>query len=120
MYRILRSKALAILWFIIMCVLFFLPGSALPEEHGWMVMIRIDKLIHTFLFAVLFLMWRFAFNPAIKYYTSWLFISVVGYGFAVELIQKYWIPGRTYDLYDFLADTIGSVAGWLVYRYIKK
>ena len=120
MYRVLRSKIVAISWFIIMCVLFFLPGSALPSEHGWMIMIRIDKLVHMFLFAVLFLEWRFAFNPSLKSYSIWLFLLVVAYGLSVELIQKYWIPGRTFDLYDLLADTIGSIAGWLVYTYIKK
>ena len=103
-----------------MCVLFFLPGSALPEEHGWMIMIRIDKLVHIFLFAVLFLELRFAFNSSVKFYTIWLLLAVVTYGLAVELIQKYWIPGRTFDLYDLLADTLGSLAGWVVYRYIKK
>jgi VanZ family protein len=120
MYRILRSKILAITWFIIMCVLFFLPGSALPAEHGWMILIRIDKLVHMFLFAVLFLMCRFAFNFRQKFYTIWLFLSVVAYGLSVELIQKYWIPGRSFDLYDLLADTIGCIAGWLIYTYIKK
>ena len=120
MYRILRSKTLAISWFIIMCVLFFLPGSALPAEHGWMIMIRIDKLVHMFLFATLFLMWRFAFNYPQKFYTIWLFLAVVAYGLVVELVQKYWIPGRSFDLYDLLADSIGSIAGWLVYTYIKK
>ena len=120
MYRILRSKIVAVSWFIIMCVLFFLPGSALPAEHGWMVLIRIDKLVHMFLFAILFLEWRFAFNSRLKFYTFWLLFAVVTYGLAVELIQKYWIPSRTFDLYDLLADTIGALAGWLIYRYIKK
>ena len=120
MYQILRSKIVAISWFIIMCVLFFLPGSALPEEHSWMILIQIDKLVHIFLFAVLFLTWRYAFYSGQKHFTIILFIVVVAFGLVVEIIQKYWIPGRTFDLYDLLADTIGSIAGWLIYRYIKK
>lgn len=120
MYRIFSLRPLAILWFIIMCVLFFLPGSALPEEHGWMILIRIDKLVHIFLFAILFLLWRIAFNLKFRNYTIWLIFLVVAYGLAVELIQKYWIPGRSFDLYDVLADTIGCLVGLLIYMYIKK
>jgi VanZ family protein len=120
MYHILRSKGLAVSWFSIMCVLFFLPGSALPAEHGWMVLIRIDKLVHMFLFAVLFLLWRFAFNFQLRYYTTWLIFTIILYGFLVEVIQKFWIPGRSYDLYDVMADSIGCIAGWLTYTYIKK
>src|SRR5579872_52230 len=100
MARFLHSKTVAILWFLIMCILFFLPGSAIPSETGWMVLIRIDKLVHAGLFAVLFFMWRNAFRLNLKYYTVLLFIACILYGFSVELIQKFWIPGRTFDLFD--------------------
>ncbi|MEJ0083605.1 MAG: VanZ family protein [Puia sp.] len=33
------------------------------------------------------------------------------YGVATELMQKYLIPNRDYDIYDILADSIGAVLG---------
>jgi VanZ family protein len=43
------------------------------------------------------------------------------YGIAMELIQKYFIPNRSFDLKDILADGLGCgiglfISGW----YIKK
>jgi len=43
------------------------------------------------------------------------------YGIAMELVQKYFIPNRSFDLKDILADGLGCAIGLLVSRrYIKK
>jgi len=43
------------------------------------------------------------------------------YGIAMELVQKYFIPNRSCDLKDILADGVGCAIGLLVSRrYIKK
>ena len=41
-------------------------------------------------------------------------IMVVGclYGIAMEIVQKYFIPFRSFDLGDIIADGIGCVAGY--------
>ncbi|MCW3116545.1 MAG: VanZ family protein [Chitinophagaceae bacterium] len=33
------------------------------------------------------------------------------YGIIMEYVQKYFIPNRSFDIVDILADTIGSIAG---------
>jgi len=40
---------------------------------------------------------------------------VVGcfYGIAMEFVQKYFIPFRSFDLGDIIADGIGCAAGYL-------
>ncbi len=39
----------------------------------------------------------------------------------MELVQKYFIPNRSFDLKDILADGLGCVIGLLISgRYIKK
>jgi VanZ family protein len=120
MVRLIQSKTVAVLWFLLMCILFFLPGSAIPEERGWMALIRIDKLVHMGLFAILFFTWRNAFKFQTKYYSLLLIIACIIFGFLVEIIQKYWIPARTFDMYDVLADSTGVVVGWIVYEVYKK
>ena len=47
-------------------------------------------------------------------------IMVLGcfYGIAMELVQKYFIPFRSFDLIDIFADGIGCVAGY--YFSVKK
>jgi VanZ family protein len=43
------------------------------------------------------------------------------YGIAMELVQKYFIPNRSFDLKDILADGLGCSIGLLISgRYIKK
>lgn len=49
-------------------------------------------------------------------------LAAVAYGIGMEYVQKYFIPNRSFDKVDIIADAIGS-AGGLIYcllRYIKK
>jgi VanZ family protein len=39
-------------------------------------------------------------------------ITGIVYGIAMEIVQKYFIPFRSFDLMDILADGIGCVAGY--------
>ena len=45
-----------------------------------------------------------------------IFIIACFYGIAMEYVQKYFIPGRDFDVYDMVADAIGAVGGWIVFR----
>jgi VanZ family protein len=44
------------------------------------------------------------------------------YGIAMEFIQKYFIPNRSFDIADIIADGIGSAIGLIIslMLYIKK
>ena len=118
-WKIFRYKAVAIAWFLIMCVLFFLPGSAFPESD-WMGKIDFDKIIHVGLFSVLLFLWRSSFNLNRPNYGWALLGAAVIYGFTVEVIQLYWIPNRSFDLFDVLADSIGSALGLLIWSRVYK
>jgi len=53
---------------------------------------------------------------------AWIALGSGVYGVIMEYVQKYFIPNRSFDIGDILADTIGSIAG-LVFAtkvYIKK
>jgi len=43
------------------------------------------------------------------------------YGIAMELVQKYFVPYRSFDLIDILADGVGCFIGYLisVKRFVK-
>jgi VanZ family protein len=84
-----------------------------------------DKIAHVGIFFILTLLcWR-----AFHHQTSirWLknravliaFIVATIYGFSDEFHQRF-VPGRSYDLYDFLADSLGAylfvLGHWLFYR----
>ena len=114
-------KWLGVFWFILMTVLFCLPGSALPKAH-WLDKIYFDKWVHIGLFAVAIFFWRFSF-PVFSSSSNWLLLLLAfGYGLSIEFIQKYWIPGRSFDLWDVAADMTGAVGGLLIWLrvYMKK
>jgi VanZ family protein len=118
-WKIFQYKGVAITWLIIMCILFFLPGSALPKAE-WLDKINFDKIVHIGLFAVLIFLWRSSFNWKLKNYNLLLLCSAFLYGLMVEFIQLYWIPNRSFDLYDVAADMAGSILGLLIWIKLYK
>lgn len=50
-------------------------------------------------------------------------IMIVGfvYGILMELVQKYFIPYRSFDIIDILADGVGCVMGYFISlkRFVK-
>lgn len=88
---------------------------------GWLDAIHFDKWVHIGLFAVLIFLWRASFNLDLDHYNSILLLAAFVYGLSVEVIQKYWIPNRSFDLFDLLADMTGAIAGLAVwFRVYKK
>jgi VanZ family protein len=112
----------AITWFFFTLVLLCLPGSTIPK-YPWLAVIHADKWVHIFLFFVLcFLFGRPLRSGAYsrREMKKWLLLIAVSgivYGTAMEFVQKYWIPSRSFELGDIMADSAGSL---LAYFYALK
>ena len=113
-----QFKTAAVLWLIIISILFFLPGSALPKEE-WLGTIHFDKWVHFGFFALLIFLWRYYFPPVAKY-SILLLLAALVYGLGVELIQHHWIANRSFDIGDVMADMAGAVGGVLFWGWYKK
>jgi VanZ family protein len=102
-----------IIWTLIIAVLLCLPGKMLPSETGFKIP-NLDKLVHMGLFGGFVVTWGLymtrrtstASTLARAFFLFYVLANV--YGYAGELVQKYWIPGRDYDLADVIADMIGA------------
>jgi VanZ family protein len=108
-----------IAWFFTLLVLICLPGKDVPDE-GWIGIANFDKLVHAvlfggivFLFCMPFKKIAIAKQEKINLFAR-VMIATIVWGFTTELIQKYFIPGRQYDLMDWLADSIGAIAAFFV------
>jgi len=107
----------AAIWLLLITTLLCIPGSKLPKI-GWQDKIWFDKWIHIFLFMVLVILWSKAYSHKKNIQDSsrkiFFQIMIVGclYGILMELVQKYFIPFRSFDLGDIIADAIGCVAGY--------
>jgi len=91
--------------FLMSAVAFFTPLQV-QENTG----LGLDKIVHIGLFAVLTLLGVLSYKKAAMPVILLLFFYV----FASELIQKNYIPHRSFDVYDILADCVGVVLGLLI------
>jgi VanZ family protein len=111
---------LAITYFIILTILFCLPGSAFPKEN-WFTKIQLDKWVHVGVFGLLAIAWYSVFKRISLRKVFWLLFLMTLYGFAIEVIQGLYVENRSFDMFDLLADFLGGSAGILFSRrYIKK
>ena len=109
----------AIAWFLIITTLMCLPGQVLPQED-WLSKINFDKIVHIGMFAGLVFLWcgfvkkKENIFKSVQQIFVWVALGGCVYGIAMEYVQKYFIPNRSFDIYDIMADTIGSIAGLVV------
>ena len=107
----------AIIWGTIILILTLTPGQFLPKVDYWSVN-SLDKYIHFLIFFIeqIFLLWgSFKKNHSISNKTIilLLFIGIL-FGLIIELIQTF-IPHRSYDLNDLVANSIGCFLGIFVF-----
>lgn len=78
-----------------------------------------DKIVHFFLYFFLTLLWLLAYP---KWWRKRIFfiILVLLWGIAIEFIQEYFVPTRSGDVFDAIANTAGALTGlWVFYSWIK-
>ena len=102
-----------IAWFFLVLILICLPGNDLPKADDWMDAIFFDKWVHAGLFCVLaFLFMLPVCKSELSKISQWkkvikIALSVIVWGLTTEFIQKFFIVGRSFDLWDWVADSIG-------------
>jgi VanZ family protein len=122
LYRLLSHRFPSVAWTLLIFILLALPGSMLPNEKHFTVP-QLDKFVHIILFGNFVFLWSFYFtskrtteNLNGKYLRLALVASF--YGFAMEVIQKYFIPNRDFDIYDIASDVLGAFIGYVLARMI--
>ena len=102
-----------IAWFFLVLILICLPGDDLPKTGDWMAAVYFDKWVHVGLFFILTFLFmipicksklpeKIKWNVVIK-----IALSACIWGITTEFIQKFFIVGRAFDLFDWAADTAG-------------
>jgi len=120
-FRIIGSIAIfPIGWTLFTIILLCLPGSAIPG-NGIFALPGLDKIVHIVLFGGIVWLWA-----SYSYYKlnkdQWkrmlclLVVCTLVLGIILEFVQKYFIPGRSFDNYDIVADATGAVLAALGQR----
>ena len=116
----------ALLWSLIILLLTGLPGNDFPKITTFWGWLEPDKVVHLFIFGGLAFLILFGFR--VQYFNSkkrYLFgltavIITAVYGMITEVLQYYVFIGRSGNRFDFFADTIGAIAGWLLFLYLYR
>jgi VanZ family protein len=119
----LRSFYPSIIWMAVIMFLSAIPGEDMPDFSFWRLF-SFDKLVHASFYMVLsFLIVKGCIkqykNPRIRNNSGLIAISTsVIYGGIVEIIQELYLTDRYGDWLDLLANTMGAVAGVILFRLI--
>jgi VanZ family protein len=108
-----------IAWFFVVMVLMCLPGSDIPKVSWLDKIYFFDKWVHVGVFALLVLLFCWPlYNSSLNkkqrlQYFIKITIAASIWGLTIEFIQKFFIPGRSFELLDWAADSLGAlIAFW--------
>lgn len=78
-------------------------------------LLPVDKVVHAGIYAVLAGLWTLALGP--RWALCWLLAT--GFG-AVDEVHQGFVPGRSRDVLDLLADGVGAAAMLVVLWPVRK
>lgn len=113
----------------VVLIILGIPGSYIPQVSSFWDWLAFDKLVHLGIFSTLGFLIFYGFSEQyLKSKKRYLFVLAVllvtmSYGMITEILQRYVFIGRNGNVYDFLADVLGGIIGFLafiLYNYIKK
>src|SRR5262249_1673509 len=100
-----------VVWAVVIFLLSSIPGASMPPLPA---VLSYDKVLHALVYSVLGALFLLALRQASSLTTPRLVLAAglfaLGYGLTDEFHQLF-VPGRSADLYDALADGIGGVLG---------
>jgi len=109
----------AIIWFFIVLVLTCMPGKDVPKI-GWLEQIHFDKWVHigmfgglTFLFCRPFSRSGWPKRQRRAYFVK-IALATSIWGLDIEFIQKYFAIGRSFELLDWAADSLGALVALII------
>ena len=121
-----RYNVFTISWMVIVLLLTLTPGENMPKTALWDELLSLDKIAHVLIFAILVYLMIVGMSKQYTYLylrRHALGISLltgIGYGILIEIIQQF-IPGRSFELADILADSAGCFLGlglfFMVYKF---
>lgn len=120
--KLLKYYLPATVWIILILIVCTLPGKDIPT-NSFFEKVHFDKIVHFGLFGGVVLFLSLGIYQQKKYISPATLIILViiaaTYGLAIEFIQKYWAIGRSFDIYDVVADTLGAIAGIWVFKIVR-
>ena len=115
-----RLLFIAIIYSCLITVLFFIPSQDLPKTQ----LLEADKIVHILVYFILVNLWMLYLYVSNDYHfeKKWipiLLLSILLYGIIIEILQGLLTISRSADIFDVLANLIGSLIGIYFFKSIK-
>lgn len=115
-----------LLWTLLIAALTLMPGNYIPKITTFLDWFGPDKILHLLLFGIYSFLLLEGFrrqqgNSLLQKHP--IFVALlIGIVFAIftEVMQMHVIPGRHGNIYDFLADVLGSILGIISWRFTRR
>jgi VanZ family protein len=121
MLKILKYQWRALLWVAIIASACLMPGDKLPSTSFFLKIPYFDKMVHFMMYFIfaLFLMSGFSRQYGKTSAKAYIFSFIIAFlfGVLIECIQEK--VGRSYDLYDMLANTVGIIVSLSLFNTVK-
>jgi VanZ family protein len=121
----LKYNKWSLLWALIILILCGIPGRDIPHI-SLLEFLSFDKFVHAGIFYVLILLTirgfllQTSFKKLQQSAKSIALVLCIIYGGSLEIMQGTLLVGRTADVFDFLADSLGCILGLLTYNWVER
>lgn len=105
---------IACVWTVIILYLSLISATTVSKFNIWDV-VGIDKLGHLLFYAMFAFLWCMGLSRGKTREKNILFFSI-SFGVFVEICQLYLFNGRSFELFDILANILGSVIGVILFK----
>ena len=110
------KKIILFAYLILITFLSLMPGQDVPDI---MLFPNADKVIHACMYAGFTFLLLWAYPVTFSGHRQFLpFLIVVAYGFFMETLQRISVLGRSFELRDELANSLGFFPGWLAWKLL--
>lgn len=116
----IRSFIPAIVWALIILVISGMPGRFFPSFSVW-DLLTADKIGHMVFYGIFCALILRGFQKSQAVLTVTMVLASIlmstFYGILMEWMQYAFFPDRLYEVMDMIANGIGAVSGWIIYRF---
>lgn len=118
--KLSRAYIPAIGWTLLIASSSLLPASTF-KKFTFNSFFEIDKLIHFILYFVFVLLWSLIAEKAMSSLQKfWLAVVSIAFGVAIELLQSAMALGRSYEINDIMANSVGCFIGILMIPFVRR
>ncbi len=107
-------RILAIAWTILTLYLSLISARS-ASKFNLLDFVGIDKLAHLSFYTIFSFLWAMSLRN-INTNKNFVLIFSVSFGILMEICQFYLFNGRSFELYDILANIIGSFLGVILFK----